>query len=338
MTRREQTSVHFGYFVSVSLFSLFVSVAAKGIGIHIHISAPHISIPHVQIGPITLTPVGPIPTVAVKPVSNVGNAVIHAGTTVVQGGVNVAANAAQTVTAPAVQAVGVIGGKESLGAAAGRIVKGPGVVVASVGQAVTEINASTNNIPIVAAQSITGNVGQTIMTIVTGPNRLTVDFAATSAIEAGGLLQGNNPEMLIAEPLAAALRSAEYQFEAQSQPIPPDVKAKLACCYPADVLNSARWTVGSVSLSVPDVVNQDRKIFAGVDNAVTVGHITVFAIDPGTNYHWWAHEMQHQVQYGEWGIDQFAFKYVTSCHAVESEAENKAQQVVPVPIPTQLMC
>ena len=37
----------------------------------------------------------------------------------------------------------------------------------------------------------------------------------------------------------------------------------------ADVLDSARWTVGSISISVPDVTNQYRKLF-GEENAVTV--------------------------------------------------------------------
>jgi hypothetical protein len=256
-------------------------------------------------------------------INGVGNTVVQAG---------------QVVTAPSVQAFGVIAGKESLGAAAGNIVKGPGVVIATVGQAVTDTNAAVTNIPIVAAQSITGNVGQTVMTIATGPTRYTVDFAATALIESGGVLQGQNPDMLLAEPLAAAIRSAEYQFASQAQPLPPEVKARLACCYPPDVLNAARWTVGSISLSVPDLVNQGRKLFEGVDNAVTVGNVTVFVTDPGSNYHWWAHEMWHQVQYSQWGIDQFALKYVTSCHTVESDAENKAQQVVPVAFPMQLAC
>lgn len=107
------------------------------------------------------------------------------------------------------------------------------------------------------------------------------------------------------------------------------VKAKLAGFYPADVLDAARWTVGSVSISVPDVTNQFRKIFQDVDNAVTVGHITVFVREPSSSYHWWAHELQHQVQYHQWGIDSFAYKYVTSCHEVESGAEDQAQKAVP---------
>ena len=145
------------------------------------------------------------------------------------------------------------------------------------------------------------------------------------------------PEELLATPLAAAIRAAEKQFESTAQPLPPEVKAMFASQYPADVLNAARWTVGSISISVPDVTNQFQKI-EGMDNAVTVGHVTVFVRDPGQMYHWWAHELQHQVQYHDWGIDSFAYKYVTSCHDVESSAEDKAQQVYPVVGKVSLSC
>jgi hypothetical protein len=321
----------------------FVCLAAvvcevSGIGIHVHISTPHISVPHLNVGPIALTPIGPIPAPALKPIQNTVNAATHAVGTVVGGAATITGNAVQSATAPPLQVFGVIAGKESLGTAAGNIAKGPGVVIASVGQAVTETNAAVISVPVVAAQSIAGDAGKTVLTIVTGPTRLTVDFTATAVIQAGGILQGDNPAMLIAEPLAAALRSAEHQFESQAQPLPADVKARLSGFYPVDILNSARWTVGSVSLSVPDLINNERKLFAGVDNAVTVGHITVFETDPGNNYHWWAHEMQHHVQYANWGIDQFALHYVTFCHQVETDAETKAQQVFPQLFPTPLSC
>ena len=203
------------------------------------------------------------------------------------------------------------------------------IQIAAIGNAVSVTNASVNGIQIVAAQSITGDVGKTIMTIGTGADRLLVELAATSAIEAGSVLNGKlRPEQLIAAPLAAGIRAAEKQFETGARPLPDDVKTTLAPFYPADVLNAARWTVGSISISVPDVTNQFRRI-QDIENAVTVGHVTVFVTDPGNNYHWWAHELQHQVQFSKWGIDDFAYKYVTSCHDVESEAEDKAQQAVP---------
>lgn len=320
-----------GTAVCVSLLGLEVGRAFP-----IHISTPHITIPHVNIGPVSLTPVGPIPKPALPVVQNTVNAGAQAAGAAVHGVATVVGSAVQA--APQVQIVGIIAGKESLGSAATNVVKGPGVVIASVGQGVSETNAAITNVPIVAAQSIAGDTGKTTLTIVTGPSRLSVDFEATAVIQAGGVLQGQNPDMLIAEPLAAAIRSAQLQFQNQAQPLPADVKAKLAGAYPQDVLDAARWTVGSISISVPDVVNKARKIFAGVDNAVTVGNITVFEVDPGQNYHWWAHEMEHQVQYKQWGIDSFALKYMTGCHQVESDAETKAQQVIPQIYSTPLAC
>ena len=333
--RRMGMGKRFIFLGAILLPLLSLGTVANG-GLHVHISAPHITVPHVNIGPIAITPVGPVPAVVVKPMQNVVNSTLDATTVVINRTGNIAAKA--VVATPGAQIVGVVAGRESLGAAAGNIVKGPGVLITTVGRAVTDTNAAVTNVPIVAAQSIAGNVGQTVMTIGTGPSRLTVDFAATLAIQTGGILQGKNPEMLIAEPFAAALRSAEYQFESQAQPLPGDVKARLGCCYPPEVLNAARWTVGSISLSVPDLINQGRKIFADINNAVTVGHVTVFVTDPGSDYHWWAHEMQHHVQYANWGIDQFALHYVTFCHQVETDAETKAQQVFPQLFPTPLSC
>jgi Domain of unknown function (DUF4157) len=281
----------------------------------------------VKLGPVTLTPVGPVPTPVVKPVDTAVNKTVvpaakAAGKAVVAVGT--------AAVAPQVHIIKVIAGQESLGSAAKGIVESQGAQIAAVGQAVSATNGAVNGITIVAAQSISGNVGQTVMTIVTGPDRLQVEFASTAAIEAGNITSGKEgPEELIAEPLAAGIRAAQNQFQPEAKPIPANVKKLLAPYYPADVLNAARWAVGSVSLSVPDVVNQSAKIFMGVDNAVTVGNVTVFERDPGTNYHWWAHELEHQVQYHDWGIDMFALKYVTSCHEVETQAEDKAKQAVP---------
>jgi hypothetical protein len=323
-------------FIAVFIAVFSASTPAGGAAPGCHGPFCHVSLPHVTIGPVTVTPIGIVPTAAMPPIQKAIPAILAVPDAVVDGGTNVIKNAVQAV--PAVQLVGVMAGQEKLSDAGKKLVKSPGAVIASVGEAVTETNAAAINVPVVAAQSIAGNVGKTTLTIVTGPERLVVDFAATGAIEAGGVMQGESAKWVIAEPLAAALRSAKNQFEGQANPLPADVKAKFASAYPPDVLDAARWTVGSISISVPDLVNNARLVFAGVENAVTVGNVTVFVRDPGSDYHWWAHELQHQVQYHLEGIDQFAYNYVTSCHEVESDAENKAQQVVPVPIPMKLPC
>jgi hypothetical protein len=254
---------------------------------------------------------------------------------------NVAQNIVNGAAAPAVQVTGVITGQQTVGAAAQNIVGSQGQILSSVGNAVAQTNAIATNAAVTAASKIGGNTGKTVVTFMTGAGRVSVDFAATSIITTGGILQGQTPAVAaIASPLAAAIRSAENQYaqDPNARAIPADVKARLAGSYPADVLDNARYMVNTLSLSLPDLTNLAQKTFQRADNAVTVGHVTVFAVDPGTDYHWWAHELQHQVQYKNWGIDTFALKYVTSCHDVESDAEDKAQQVVPLNGKISLLC
>lgn len=287
--------------------------------------------PCIKIGRWTLTPYGPAPTVVVNKVDQATAPVPHA---VEKGAVSVA----NAVTAQPREILKVMAGQESLSAAAKDYVKSQGQAIASVASAVSTTNAVANNLTVVAAESIGGNVGKTVMTIGTGVDRLQVEFATTTAIDAGEVVQGQNVGTILSTPLAAAIRAAEKQFEPQAQPLPAAVKTAFANYYPANVLNNARWTVGSVSISLPDLIITEKKIFEDTEYAVTVGHVTVFARDPTNNLHWWAHELQHQVQYSIWHIDQFALNYVTSCHSVETDAENKAQQVVPIPNKVNLGC
>jgi hypothetical protein len=282
----------------------------------------------IPLGPVTLTPVGPAPTVVVKQADKVVNKTVAP---VAEATGKATGAVAQATVAPQVHLVKVIAGQETLGDAGKRVVQSQGAQIAAVGEAVSAANAAENNVKIVAAESIAGDVGKTVMTIATGPNRMQVEFASTAAIQSGSILAGKlRPEELIAAPLAAAIRAAEKQFAPDAKPIPPGVRAKLAPYFAPVVLDKARWAIGSVSISAPDITNQYRKNVEGVDNAVTVGHVTVFVRDPGMNLHWWAHELQHHVQYHDWGIDRFAFKYVTACHEVETNAEDKAQQAVPI--------
>ena len=283
-------------------------------------------LPHIRIGGTDITPVGPLPAsvtdAANKSAGQVGAAV--AGT-----------------AAPALVVTNILAGKASLGDTGKSIVDSQSVLVKAVGQAVTDTNTSTTNAAVVAAESIGGKTGKTVMTIITGPNRLVVDFAATLVIQSPDLLQGKLPlerQTLVASPLAAALRSAENQYRDSSRPIPDDVKLVLARAFPRDFLDSARWGIGSISISIPDLISLEKRTFQRADYAVTVGSITIFPFDPGDNYHWWTHELQHQFQYRQRGIDRFALDYVVSCHDIENDAEVKAQEAFPIDVKVDLGC
>jgi hypothetical protein len=198
-------------------------------------------------------------------------------------------------------------------------------------EAASAASEQANNVKVSIGEAVAGDTGKTVVTLATGLDRPQVEFGTTAAIQAALIAQGKDPKIIVAAPLAAAIRAAHDQFEPQSQSIPPDIRARFNGKYPADVLDKARYTIGGLSLSVPDIANASRRVLSNTDNATTVGNVIVFSTNPADDYHWWAHELRHVQQYSEWGIDTFAYKYVTSCHAVESEAEEKAQSLETVP-------
>jgi hypothetical protein len=162
--------------------------------------------------------------------------------------------------------------------------------------------------------------------------------AAAALIEGGNALQGVPLDRVAAAPLAAALRAGERQYLPDSKPIPSEIATHFRNKYPNEVLDNARYAVGTISISAPDIINAVQKTVFDADNAVTVGHITIFVKDPAGDLHWWAHELQHQVQYDQWGFDEFAFQYMTACQKVESEAEDKAQSLEPYNQPVKHQC
>jgi Domain of unknown function (DUF4157) len=311
----------------------------KCVTIHVHIDPPHVNIPKVNLpGGLVLTPGGVVPAAVAKKADDVLNKAVTAAVPAANAILEAGAKAVDAQAAP-LKALGkVVAGESSLGSAASNIIHTEGQKYAAIGEAISEANAANKNIQVIAAESIGGNVGKTVMTISTGVDRYTVEFAATGLILGGNVLQGIPPDRILAAPLAAALRSAEKQFLLDSKPLPQFIIDSFKGKYPDDVLSNARYAVGGISISAPDLINSSQKIVYGDDNAVTVGRVTVFSTDPGQETHWWAHELQHQVQYKNWGIDEFAYKYITNCHSVESDAEDEAQKVVPLAHPNRLLC
>jgi hypothetical protein len=88
--------------------------------------------------------------------------------------------------------------------------------------------------------------------------------------------------------------------------------------------------VGKVEITLPNGIGQVAK-FQGDDYAVTVDDIIVFNVQPPSfqnNPYWWGHEVTHVEQYGQLGIETFAFKYVSSAGAdLENPAIARGNQV-----------
>jgi hypothetical protein len=127
---------------------------------------------------------------------------------------------------------------------------------------------------------------------------------------------------LIAQSLAPLLASwIAFERDAAKkrgvEPIPPPIRAALSSYVPQPILDRVRWREGAGELSLPQNV-----IRFGHVPATTLDDVIVFADrrtaleDPKL----WAHELKHVMQFAEWGVDDFAVRYLSDYEAVEREA------------------
>lgn len=126
--------------------------------------------------------------------------------------------------------------------------------------------------------------------------------------------------------LAFAIRQAKAQALYSGRPIPANIMAALQPYFPADVLQSVRYTTldnARIALdSAVMLLNNDVV-------AITLEDVIVFrngyeAQDIGT----WAHELTHVLQYRSRGVETFANTYTTNAWVLENEARNNANRVV----------
>jgi hypothetical protein len=177
------------------------------------------------------------------------------------------------------------------------------------------------------ATALAGDTGAEVINGVTVPNRLATMLGISSADYAADVLQGKDPAMLLALPLAVALRDAAEVYKVGSRPIPASVALMLKRYYSEELVDSARYNVGKVDISIPTGV----QLFAK-DNAVSLPGIIVFPSEPGTaenSLFWWAHEMRHLQQYREMGgAEGFAWAYIKEYRTLEADADATGQAVV----------
>jgi hypothetical protein len=185
---------------------LIVASTTHILAFHIPIPTSHINVPHINIGSAAApTPIGLVPNAAIKPINNVTSA----------GGV------AKSEVAPPTQVIELIACKQSLSAAAKNVV----VRLEDVGNAVSDTNAAVANAHVTAELSISGDVGNTIMTIGPELHRIRLHRCDRGGTDCSGSNSAGSP---LSEPLAAAIRAAEERFEPQAKHLPADPKAQLA--------------------------------------------------------------------------------------------------------------
>jgi hypothetical protein len=138
----------------------------------------------------------------------------------------------------------------------------------------------------------------------------------------------DDPTLALAVPLAMALENARRLHLPTSKPLPAQAVAYLEKHYPRELLGAARYSIGSVEISLANAIN----VF-NPGTAVTLPGLIVFPFEPdwssAVTRHWWAHEVHHLRQY-EWlgGTLEFAWAYLNYCTALENDADQHADQTV----------
>jgi hypothetical protein len=152
----------------------------------------------------------------------------------------------------------------------------------------------------------------------------------TSTVTLGNTLKGQNPFVIVAAPLAAAIHEANARYAGKAQPLPPDVVSGLKGVFPDPILAKARWVRGDVEITMPNFIGKGEK-YMGDHYAVVVDNIIVFNVQPPSfrdGAWWWAHEITHVEQYTRWGIELFAYNYLKDLgKSIEAEGNNKGYAV-----------
>jgi hypothetical protein len=240
---------------------------------------------------------------------------------------NVAANAARA-------AVNTL--TEGPKAAAGRVNKGenPVKVIKDVANDRIEILIKPHEVGAGADQKIENHVrsvlpkklGQTIE-ISRLEEKLSKEAPIVLSKTAQDVLETGKVGNVIGVPLAIGARQAVELYQDRAKPIPADIRFYLTGVFSKEILERAQFVIDD-NVGSYGIINKFQEAFAD-NHAVTADNIIVFAKPPSSKDIWfWAHEMQHTVQYKNLGIDGFAAKYTMDSSAMENEANQKGDQAV----------
>lgn len=117
---------------------------------------------------------------------------------------------------------------------------------------------------------------------------------------------------------ASIVHSRDEALANGVEPIPTEIRQKLAGFMSEGVLNAARFRVqGGDELSL-----QFNAMRYGDTLAITLDYVIVFkeSDDALHDISTWVHELTHIEQYQRWGIGGFAVRYLRDADGVEQEA------------------
>lgn len=141
------------------------------------------------------------------------------------------------------------------------------------------------------------------------------DRGALAFVEAQGVRHATDAAVEMATVWLRQSRLAAVR--AGVQPMPPDIRSKLARYFPASLLNGVRYRVGFGS----DSTMQGVALGVKGKDAITLINVVVFrTAKKAQNDELWAHEMQHVCQFKRWGVRGFVRRYLKDSWAVEWQA------------------
>ncbi|MGD8325146.1 MAG: DUF4157 domain-containing protein [Gammaproteobacteria bacterium] len=122
---------------------------------------------------------------------------------------------------------------------------------------------------------------------------------------------------LLAPALALwVIQSRDAAIARGVEDMPSEIRKAFDEFVSSDVLDSVQWRIDGETGVV------GRSLFlAGAVRAVTLDNVIVFAnANEAANAKLWAHELFHVLQYRQWGVEEFASRYVADRRAVEHAA------------------
>src|SRR5262245_15404726 len=169
-------------------------------------------------------------------------------------------------------------------------------------------------------------LGQTVE-ISRMPEKLSKQAPIVLSRTAQDVLDTGKVGNVIGVPLAIGARQAVELYQDRAKPIPADIRFYLIGVFSKEILDRAQFVLDE-KVGSHGIINKFQEACAD-NHAVTADNIIVFAKPPSSKDLWfWAHEMQHTVQYKNLGIDGFAATYTMDSDAMENEANQKADQAV----------
>ncbi|MFC5460727.1 eCIS core domain-containing protein [Massilia niabensis] len=185
----------------------------------------------------------------------------------------------------------------------------PGIKIPELGIRTDEVNINTPKVDIVGDLQNPGRIVKNL------EREFTNAAGAVDRARLEAMVQANAPA------LEAWLRqSRNSAVSGGVSPMPPHIRQAFTGFYDEDILNRTRYKIGDNG--VANLAN--LSINYGDAAAIVLIDIVVFrsASDAQTNLALWAHELKHVQQFREWGVRDFAIRYLRSWNGVENDANH----------------